>query len=134
MVWYPKYRLYENDGSTLVYTFTVQPPDNSPQDPMRFTEISGSRGVGSIIVPGSDASWNLNLRFILQGADYADLIAQMDTLQSTIVKNTEYILKIDRTISTTENYNVKRLIPIDWADSRRVKIQKGTIIFLVKSW
>ena len=134
MVWNPLYRLYENDGLSLVYTFTVQPPDNSPQDPMRFTEISGSRGIGSLIVPGSDASWNLNLRFIFQGSDYTDLIAQMDTLESTIVKNTEYILKIDRTISTTKNYNVKRLLPINWDDSRRVRIQKGTIIFLVNSW
>jgi hypothetical protein len=134
MAWSPKYRLYANDGLTLVYTFTVIPPDNSPQDPIRFTEISGPRGIGSIIVPGSESSWELKLHFLLQSTNYEGLITLIDGVESTIVPNAEYVLKIDRSISTTKNYNVKRIMPVEWDDSRRIRIQKGTITFLVNSW
>jgi len=130
----PSYKLYASDGSTLVYTFNFVTADNGPQDPFRFTEINGMRGQGSIIVPGSESAWDLNLDFWLIGANYEALIALMDSLQSTIVFNTKYVLKIDRTPSTTVNYNVKRITPIKWDASSRYYSQKGTISFRVGSW
>jgi len=130
----PSYKLYASDGLTLVYTFNFVTEDNSPQDPYHVTEIMGSRGQGSIIVPGSVLSWDLNLGFFLQGANYSDLIALMDSIQSTISFNTPFVLKIDRTVSTTQNYNVKRIIPIKWDASQRFYSQKGTITFRVGAW
>jgi hypothetical protein len=134
MTWYPKYRLYENDNTTLVYTFDAVTGDNSPQDPIRYTEISGSRGVGSIIVPGSVSTWELSLNFILFDSNYANLIDKMDDLLTYIPINEELILKIDRTISTTKDYNVKRIKPISWEQSIRTSIQRGLISFSVNSW
>lgn len=133
MAWFPSYRLYANDGLTLIYTFIVT-SDNSPSDPIRFFEVTGSRGQGSIIVPGSNASWDLQLRFHISGTYYQDVIDQMDDLETLIVPNTEYILKIQRTPSTTKDYNVKRIAPIQWDDDKRLYFQKGVITFRALSW
>ena len=134
MDWSPSYKLYASDGLTLVYTFQYVQNDNGPQDPLKFTEIKGIRGQGSIIIAGSDDSWDSKLQFILIGKNYQDLIAQMNALQSTIVKKTPYILKVDLTPSTTQDYNVMRVMPIDWEPSQRFYSQKGTISFKVNSW
>lgn len=129
-----KYRLYASNGSTLLYTFPKVQSDNSPQDPKDYVEIEGLRGIGSLIIPGSTQSWDLNLRFVLQGVDYADLIAQMDTLQTTIVPLTKYVLKIDRTASTTQSYNVMRLKPFTFEDNFRTDFLEVTSVFRVNSW
>jgi len=134
MSWFPKYKIYASDGLTLIYTFNAVINDNSPKDVKKGYEVEGSRGQGSIHVPGSDASWDLVLRFHLHGDDYQGLISLMDTLQTTIVMNTHYILKIDRTPSTSQTYHVMRKQPIEWDNSQRVTFQFGTIIFRVNSW
>lgn len=135
MSWVPKYRVYEDDGLTLVHEFDFITGDQvSPSDPTRFYEVQGSRGQGSIVVEGSDAAWDLVLNFHLRGDDYEDLIAKMDSLESTILMHTKYILKIGRTASTTKNYNVKRLLPITWSTGRRTTFQRGQITFRVNSW
>jgi hypothetical protein len=134
MTWHPQYNLYASDGLTLVYAFNAIIDDNSPQDPMKGYEVEGSRGQGSIHVPGSAASWDLSLRFHLHANDYQALIVLMDTIQSTIVMNTKYILKIDRTPSSTVSYNVMRKQPISWDSDKRITYQFGNIIFRVNSW
>jgi hypothetical protein len=134
MSWYPKYKLYAADGITSVYPFQYILSDNSPINTLRFTEITGFRGQGSIIVPGSTQPWDLQLTFFLCNTDYASLIAAMDSIESTIALGTPYVLKIDRTISTTKDYNVKRLTPIVWEDTKRVRYQRGVIQFRVNSW
>jgi len=134
MTWFPKYNLYAADGLTLIYAFQYTLSDNSPQDAVRFTEITGFRGQGSIIIGGSTQPWDITLTFFLTGTDYSDLIAKMDSVQSSIVLNTPYVLKIDRTISTTQNYNVKRIAPIIWEDTKRIRYQRGTITFRCDSW
>ena len=94
----------------------------------------GFRGQGSIIIGGSTQPWDIDLTFFLRGANYETLIANMDSLESTIALNTPYVLKIDRTIAATKDYNVKRITPIRWEDTKRVKYQKGVITFRVNSW
>jgi hypothetical protein len=133
MSWHPTYKLYANDGLTLI-TELIVTGDNSPQDPLRFYEVKGSRGIGSIIIPGSSDSWDLQLKIHISGVNYASVIDQMDDLETLIVPNTEYILKIQRTQSTTKDYNVKRIIPITWEDDKRLYFQKGTLTLKVNSW
>jgi hypothetical protein len=134
MTWFPKYKIYASDGLTLIYTFNAVTKDNSPQDPKKGYEVEGSRGQGSIHVPGSDASWDLSLRFHLHATDYQALIALMDSIQSTITMNTKYVLTIDRTPSSTVSYHVMRKQPISWEDERRTTYQFGTMTFRVNSW
>jgi|WetSurSiteA1Bulk_404760.scaffolds.fasta_scaffold01837_8 hypothetical protein len=129
-----KYRLYDSTGTSLIYTFTYVQGDNSPQDPKDYVEISGLRGVGSVIIGGSLQPWDLQLRFLLQGADYEELITKIDALETTILFNTPYVLKIDRTQSTTKNYNVKRLTPFVFAEDFRVDFQEVIVNFRVNAW
>lgn len=129
-----KYRLYDSTGASLLYTFPYVQSDNSPQDPKDFVEISGLRGVGSIIIPGSSQSWDLILRFVLSGVDYQDLISQIDSLETTVAPLTKYVLKIDRSASTTRSFNVMRLQPFIFSDSFRTDFQDVTVTFKVLSW
>ena len=134
MSFVPSYIIYANDGATPVYDIEYVQGDNSPQDPKNYITHIGVRGQGSIIAEGSDESWDLIIDFLLHGDDYEDLIAKIDTMETTIVKNTEYYLKIGRTSSTTKDYKVKRLVPIQWSASRRVFTQRGQLILKVDSW
>ena len=136
MSFVPSYVLSNESETAIIYTIPIVYRDNSPQDPFNYVEHISLRGQGSIIVPGSDkASWDLTLNFILQGNDYEDLISKMDTMESTIAKNTRYVLKIGRTSSTTKDYNVKRLTSISWDEtSRRIKFIRGKITLRVNSW
>lgn len=136
MSFVPSYVIWNSSETAIIYTIPIVHRDNSPQDPFNYEELTSFRGQGSVIIPGSNnASWDLTLDFILQGDDYEDLISKMDTMESIIVKNTRYILKIGRTSSTTKDYKVKRLLPIDWyQEGRRTKFQRGRITLRVNSW
>ena len=134
---FPHFILYEADGSTPVYEFQFVTDINDFQDPSDFIEHTSLRGQGSIIVEGSDQPWDLSLTFIIKGTDYADLVDQMDSIQSTIAKFTRYILKIDITPSSTKDYYVQRLQSIQFPltnSKKRVDIQTVQVIFRVNSW
>jgi hypothetical protein len=120
---FPRFRLYESDGSTPVYEFdsVVDWGDSPFEDPITFAEHTSLRGQGSIISDGADQSWDLPLQFVLIEADYEALVALQNVLPSTIVKNKKYILKIDLTDSTTKDLKVKRLTPIRFPSGTRRK-------------
>lgn len=119
---YPNYKLYAEDGITLIYTFeNVTDDAGILSDPARFVEHESLRARGSVISEGGNSSWDLTLNFILKGDDYDDLIAQMISLQSTIVKFTKYVLKIDITPSTTLDYKVMRTVTMNFPNTRRTK-------------
>lgn len=135
MAYKPTYIIYASNNSTLVYTIPyVLVGENSVQDPMKYVEHNSLRGIGSIIVGGSEDAWDLTLPICLLGTSYENLRGQMDTMLSTIVKNTPYYLQIGLTASTHKDLKVKRLQSIEWEDSRRVNIQKGKLILRVNSW
>lgn len=135
MSFVPSYILWNSTETGQIYTIPYVIADSSPQDPGNYVEHSSLRGRGGIIIEGTDkAPWDLTLRFVLTGDDYEDLISKIDAIESTIVKNTPYVLKIGRTASTTKDYNVKRLTPIEWDEGRRYNIQYATLILKVWSW
>src|SRR3972149_1654501 len=106
---YPRFRLYQNNGKTLVYEFDNVLSIEDWQDPFNFVEHASLRGQGSIISEGSTNAWDLPISFLLTGDDYQDLSTQISSLLSTIAKNTQYILKVDTSPSTTKDYKIKRL-------------------------
>lgn len=134
---FPRFRLFQNDGTTLVFEFNLVTEINDFQDPITFSLHESLRGQGGIVSEGSQAPWDLNLTFLLQGNDYEDLVAQIASLLTTIVNNTQYILKVDLTASTTRNYKVKRLqsfnFPLNNA-KKRVNFQTVNITFKVDVW
>lgn len=137
---FPRFRLYESDGSTPVYEFdsVVDWGDSPFEDPSSFVEHTSFRGQGSIISDGATSPWDLVLNFLLIEDDYEALVAIMNALPSTIAKNTKYILKIDLTDSTTKDLKVKRLTPIRFpSGTRRKKVitfADGFITLRVGTW
>lgn len=131
----PTYVIWNSTETGIIYTIPFVQSDNSPQDPGKFVELNSFRGQGNIIVAGGNsAPWDLVLDFVIQGTDYENLIAKMDTMESSIAKNTKYVIKIGRTSTTTKDYNVKRIDPIVWGEDRRTTIQHGTITLKVNAW
>lgn len=137
---FPRFKLYQENGSTLVYEFEniLDYGDGIFLDPTTFSRHTSLRGQGSIISDGSETDWELPLEFYLTGDDYEDLIAQEKNITNLIQKNIKYVLRVDLTISTTEDLKVKRLIPIRFPitndKSKVIRSQKGFITLLVNSW
>lgn len=134
---YPFFKLYQSNGTSLVYTFENTLSIDDFQDPFTFSEHTSLRGQGSIISEGSDAPWDMNISFMLTGDDYDDLVSQMNSLLTTIAKNTKYVLRVDLTPSTTKIYKVKRLqsfaFPLE-NRKKRVNFQTTNLILRVLSW
>lgn len=130
----PSFKIYSELG-VLLYTFSGIFETNHPQSPVKYTEIKGIRGVGSIIIKGSTDSWDLTLKGCLIGTDYENIVSQMDTMETTIVEATKYTLKIDKSLSTTYEYKVMRLEPIQWqTDNVRTNYVEFQIVFRVNCW
>lgn len=134
----PTFKLYDNTGLSLIYTFEkVTNWDNPFRDPKTFTEHLAVRGQGSHISEGSLEPWDLNLEILLLGNDYEDLADQMNSLPNTIAFNTQYILKIDLDASTTKDLKVKRLLPIEFpieGNRKVITYQRAIIPLRVLTW
>jgi hypothetical protein len=134
----PYFKLYASDGTTLVYTFPIVQYTNAPQSHKRTVVIEGQRGKGCIIVDGGEASWDLIIRglFMITESDegYEDITAKIDAIETAIVLNTPYILRIDKTDTTYYEYKVKRILPIDYRESLRTDSQEYQVVFKVNSW
>jgi hypothetical protein len=135
MTWHPRFRLYAADGTTPVYEFEyVQNlPDWQTDNPSNI-EITNLRSQGSINIPGGDKSADLNLQGILIAANYEALTTAVFALTAAVVANTNFILKIDKSPSTTDTIRVRRVVGIKWEESKRLTMIKYTVTFKTLSW
>lgn len=138
MSFVPTFKIYDSTGVSLLYTFPIVQYTNAPQSPKKIVEIEGQRGKGSITIDGGGQAWDLEIRglFMITSADegYEEITADIDAIESVIVLNTPYILRIDRTASTYWQYRVKRIEPINYSESLRTDSQIYEIRFRVNSW
>lgn len=130
----PSFKLYESDGATLQYTIENVISTNWPNENPSQVEISNLRSQGSIIIPGGDKSWELIIEAVLQADNYTDLTTAKFNLQNSIAVNTRYVLKIDKSNSTTDDIKVTRLLPINWGRTNTRTFQFYTMILSAKSW
>lgn len=131
----PRFKLYDSTGLNLIYQFIAVQATNAPQSVKKTVEIKGQRGKGGLIIDGGDDWWDLYIEGIIMAVDgYEDLIVSIDALESAVVLNTPYILKIDKTVSTYYEYKVKRIEPITYSDNLRTDSQEYRIILKVNSW
>jgi len=109
-----------------------------PRTLERFTEIKGTRGIGSIIITGSEDSWDGVIRGFLVGDDYEEITQKIDALETAIEFAEPYYLKIDKVEggASTYSYRVKRLEVIEYPASLRNsnKKQEYLVRFKIKSW
>jgi len=129
------FKLYASNGSSLVYTFPVVFSANYPHSEKRIIEHENIRGKGSIIVNGGDTSWDLTLKGVLMAVDYNALMALVDSLETIVVLNTPYYLKITKGTSTTWDYKCKRITPIEWqSDNLRTNFIEYQVTLRVNCW
>jgi hypothetical protein len=130
-----RFKLYESNGITEQYTFPLVNVANYPNSSKSIIEHSNFRGIGSLTIDGGEQAWDLKLEGHLFSADCEALIVLIDDMESKVVLNTPYILKINKTISTFYEYNVKRLTPIEYAtDDLKTGITKYSVTLRVNAW
>jgi hypothetical protein len=135
MSWKPLFKLYASNGSTLVYNFDyIQNIIGWPSDNPSNVEITNLRSQGSINIPGGQKSYDITLEGILIGTDYTDLTTKIFSLQTSIVSNTNYVLKIEKSSGVTDPIYVTRISPIKFEDSMRTTFQKYSVQFRALSW
>jgi len=111
-----KFNLYSiESGEPLIYTFPIVSQANYPHTEKKLIEHENVRGKGSIIISGGDSAWDLTLRGVLIGNDYDDLMDKVDELEEKVLLNEPFILKIESN-TTTYEYNVKRILPVEYQE------------------
>ncbi len=135
MPFVPKFRLYNSAGDTLLYTFPVVQFSNAPHGAdSKAVVITGVRGKGAIIIDGGATAWDIIIRGVLSADDYEALVVVMDAMNSAVVLQTAYKLRIDKTISTYYEYNVKRITRINYPENLRTSFQNYEITLKNNSW
>jgi hypothetical protein len=131
------FKLYASDGITLKQTFSCVYSANYPHSEKDLVEHTNIRGKGSLVIDGGDAPWDLVLQGVLFADDYDALTILVDAMESNIVLNTPYYLKITKSVSggTYYSYKVKRITPIEFKeDNLRNNFLDYQISFRVNSW
>lgn len=134
MAWVPSFKLYQSNGSTLLYTLPNVIAISTPSDNPSFVEIDNLRSQGSIVIPGGDKAYDITIQGVIEASDYESLESLKYTMRDTIANNTRYVLKIDKTQSTTEDIKVMRLQSIIWDRTNTRTYQYYTLILKAKCW
>ena len=134
MSWHPTFKIYDSSGTSLIYFIENVITTNYPQDNPVSVQLTNLRSSKGIIIPGGNKPWDLTLRGVLIGTDYTDLQSKITTMNSTILVNTPYVLKIDTSVSSTDDINVIRVSPIIFEEGRRTKFQYYNFNLLGNSW
>jgi len=123
-----------NDGTNnydLPHIFNL----SDPKEGIKATIISGTRGDGSIVIPGGKKSQEIIVRGNLFDSDgYEDLTDAITDLKSKITNNPATLTLKHWTGSTWENdwsYSVRRLNEINFPESLRLDVQEYEVSFLV---
>ena len=135
MSFVPTFKLYAANGSTLLYTFQyVQNITGWPSDQPSNIEITNLRSQGSINIPGGLKSYDITIQGILSAVDYTALTTAIFGLQSGIAPNTNMVLTIDKSSTSTESIHVTRILPIIFEQSFRTTFQKYSVTFKALAW
>ena len=111
MPWSPQAILYQSNGTTPVYTISdiLAPIEGWPNtnNPKNVT-YGNIRSGGELSIAGGNNSYDIVIRGRLKAGNYTALLTLWNTLQTTILANVPYYLKIDKSISSTDDIKVKR--------------------------
>jgi len=101
----PKHYIFASNGSSVIYTFpnVLKRDPPIPLDIPNSVAISNLRGSGEITIPGGNQAYDITIETLLIGADYTALMTSLNSLKSTIVVNTNYYLKYDKTLTNNES-------------------------------
>ena len=126
-----------NDG-TKNYDFPLVQSISDPVEGMKATIIEGTRGSGSIVIPGGQKSAEIEVKGIIADNDgYADITAKMATMRSYVTTNPATLTLKHWTGSawaTDWAYTVRRIDEITFDNSMRTYDQPYTVKFLILSY
>ena len=134
MPFVPSFKLYAEDGVSLVYTFEHVFDTNWPQDNPSSIEYTNTRSTGAITIPEGDQPYDIFLDSVLLGDDYTALTAKIFALRDTVVANTRYVLKCEKSIGIFDSIKVMRKVKIYLEKSKRINNQKYKIILNALAW
>jgi hypothetical protein len=128
------FTIFAANGTTPVYVLPCVFQANYPYSAKKLIEHESVRAKGSIIVDAGEESWDLNIKGVIMAADYAALMTIVDAIETAIVINTSYYIKIVSG-SSTYSYKVKRIQPIIWDEaSLRTNFTEYAMTFRVNCW
>jgi len=130
----PHLKIYASDGNTLVYVVPLLQTINLPHEEKKSFVVEALRGQGGLIIPGSDAIWDLVANFILIGDNYASISAKIQDLESAVLLHTPYVVTFEKNNIAEYSYNVMRVDAFEYQDSFRVNEQKVTMRLKVNTW
>ncbi len=133
-----RFKLYNADGISEIYTFPLVQKTNFPQSPLRHIVLNGVRGIGALIIPAGTPIWTLEIDGILaidgSSEGYDELTAKITEMESLIALNTAYYIRIYKTSTTYDSVKVKRVEVISYPESLRTDSQHYGCKFLVDAW
>ena len=134
MAFVPTFKLYASDGVTLVYTFEHVMDTNWPQDNPSSIEYINTRSAGAITIPEGEKPYDIFFDGILTATDYSTLTVLIFALRDTVVANTRYVLKCEKSTGIFDSIKVMRKVKINLDKSRRINNQKYKITLSALAW
>jgi len=124
-----------NDG-TYNYDFLQVQDVSDPKEGMKATVIEGTRGNGSIVIPGGKKSQEITVTGKLWAENYHDLVSLMNTLKMSVTTDvaTLTMKHFNGTWINDWQYTVRRITEINFPPSLRTSIQEYSVSFLVVSY
>lgn len=129
-------RLYFDDG-TNQYTFPLVFHITDPKEGMKSTVIRGTRGDGSIVIPGGKQSQEIRIRGkIIDEDGYEDITTKMNEMKTKVTTNlaTLKMQHYDSGWQDDWSYTVRRISEIRFPQSLRTDSQEYECVFLVTSY
>ena len=136
MSFVPSFKIFASDGVSLIYEFeNITPPIIGwPTDNPSSIELTNTRASGAIIIPEGNKPYDIILNGILLADNYTDLTTKIFLLRDTILANTKYILRLDKSSTTYDSIKVIRVQEINLEDSKRVNNQRYECTLRALSW
>jgi len=119
----------------LPYVFSI----SDPQEGMKATVIRGTRGDGSIIIPGGKRSQEITVRGKLVDADgYKDLTTLINEMRTKVTTDVATLtmkrLNAETGYTNDWSYTVRRIEEIRFPKSFRTHSQPYEVSFLVLAY
>ena len=129
-------RLIFNSGSGD-YVLPVVQSISDPTEAMKATVIGGTRGDGSLVIPGGKKSQEINVKGKLVAEGYKAITELMDTLRTSVTTDSA-TLTLQHNIGAGYvidwSYTVRRIEEIRFPASKRTSSQDYEVGFLVTAF
>ncbi len=135
MAFVPTFKIYAENGVDLIYQFEHVISTNWPLDNPSSISYTNTRSTGAINIPEGDKPYDIFFDGILLADNYTDLTTLIFALRDTVVANTRYVLKLDKSNSTVDTIKVMRKVKITIdPNSRKINNQRYTITLQALAW